>query len=110
VAAAELRNPNEKALAPPTDAQLDDFQHRAGLTLPPSYRAFARRFGPGSISLYVPIAVPGHRDRGPDVSLDALLDFRNRLIADGIFDFYDDPVQAKRLVLFCNTVDIKRIG
>jgi hypothetical protein len=100
----------ERFLPPPTDDDLDDFQRRTGFRLPRGYRSFVTRFGPGSIGTYYPIDVPGRRGHGPHVDLDDFMRFRDKLIADGIFDFYDDPERARRLVFFCSTIDIERVG
>jgi hypothetical protein len=93
---------NGEPIAPPTDAQLDTFEHSAGFRLPPSYREFAKLFGPGTLAGVYDIATPG--GELSSFELERLNTETQGYLGD------DCPAVHERCVYFCDTAGGDCVG
>ena len=95
-----------QALPLPTTATLDAFEEQSGIRLPNSYREFMQLFGPGVLAENFLIFGPACEIRPLDLGIYnkdwAKMWKRNPTLYER---FYDDPAQARRLVIFSRTQD-----
>jgi hypothetical protein len=99
----EVRKWGDNYVSTPGPASLDEYEAATGSRLPESYRQFILRFGPGELAEKFTIAAPGYSEHRSSQRID--LAVMNRRFQDLPDDFFasgwDDPRQARRLILFC---------
>jgi SMI1-KNR4 cell-wall len=87
------------------DATLDDYEMRAGFSLPTSYREFMHWFGPGDLSVWFQLSgpvPPRFRDQVPDVYD---IDKQREMLEnpEGYWASSVSPEVLRRFVLFAST-------
>ncbi len=87
-------------------ASLDDYEARAGFTLPATYREFLHRFGPGELAGYFRISGPIPARLRGQVSEAFDIDAQKAMLDDpeGYWAESVAPTLSKRLVLFAETI------
>jgi len=103
--------PHLKPLPKPTDAMLDEFESRSGFTLPLSYRAFIKVFGPGELAWEYRMFAPGYPHQSEMIDLEKFnADFRKPFadtehprITKRLLEQYKDGQRLFRAVVFCRT-------
>src|SRR5689334_13955435 len=102
---------DDDAVPKPGPSALDAYEAATGFRLPESYRQFVLAFGPGELAGMFTIAAPGYADH-PDEDIDlGRMTRRFRRVAgfdrrtdEDLATWHDDPVWARRLVLFAKDI------
>ena len=88
----------------PSAKDIGAFERATGFTLPRSYCAFVKRFGPGRLGHDFILSAPGNPKNKKNVSLDVMVaEYREAYADPGSADDSDDPDRVRRLVPFCDS-------
>ncbi len=122
--ALEIQPPWGEAVRKPTDEAIAEYERQSGFLLPPSYREFAKVFGPGELAEGYKVRTPGSCLTGRSTAISTfnhncdLAEFNRRLRRpsnplgpDVINDIYNrDKERISRLVCFADSMIGEVIG
>jgi hypothetical protein len=97
----EVKPPKRGAKKRAPDSALTRFETEFGVPLPPSYREFVVRLGPGEIGRYFRVYAPGYGGKGLDLAALVTLLREN---ADIYEEQYGDAALVARMIPFADTI------
>jgi hypothetical protein len=97
----EVKPPKRGAKKRAPDSALTRFETEFGVPLPPSYREFVERLGPGEFGGYFRVYAPGYGGKGLDLAALVTLLRENADIYEG--QYGDAPLVA-RMIPFADTI------